>query len=234
MLNELGELFGWLLMITIGGAVLNYCLKQIYKYFGKCISTVPIAKKAMQILMSIFVKNHKYLGCIAILLLLLHSIIQFFIYGINITGMFAAIILLFQGYLGVYAVIKKKPRHGLWFILHRMITILLVISVTIHFFIPNALHVEIQRKESISISDSTSVTDLQTFTLKELSQYNGKKGQKAYIAYKGYVYDVTDHPEWRKGKHEGIMAGTDLTEEMAQSPHGDGELKQLKIVGVLK
>ena len=31
-------------------------------------------------------------------------------------------------------------------------------------------------------------------TKSELKRYNGKEGAKAYIAFKGLVYDVTDSP----------------------------------------
>jgi len=49
------------------------------------------------------------------------------------------------------------------------------------------------------------------FTLEELKQYDGKDGRPAYIAYKG----------------------KDLTEKMAQAPHGEETLERVKPVGIL-
>lgn len=73
------------------------------------------------------------------------------------------------------------------------------------------------------------------FTLEELSAFNGKNGQLAYIAVDGIVYDVTDLPAWKDGGHNGFEAGQDLTEAIkSQSPHGVSKLETLPIVGRLK
>lgn len=59
-----------------------------------------------------------------------------------------------------------------------------------------------------------------TFTDRELQQYNGERGQPAYVAYNGSVYDVTDCPKWRNGLHEQLhFAGTDLTRSLRKAPH---------------
>ena len=71
------------------------------------------------------------------------------------------------------------------------------------------------------------------FTLKELSEFNGKNGKVAYIAYKGRVYDLTTSEMWRDGDHLGHAAGQDLTEEMEIAPHGEEVIERMRIVGVL-
>ncbi|KDR96578.1 Predicted heme/steroid binding protein [Peptoclostridium litorale DSM 5388] len=68
-------------------------------------------------------------------------------------------------------------------------------------------------------------------TLQELSQYNGKEGNPAYIAVDGVVYDVTDHPGWKDGMHSGVSAGQDITQQLKEAPHGDSKLEGLKVVG---
>ncbi len=74
----------------------------------------------------------------------------------------------------------------------------------------------------------------QKFTLEQLKQYDGKEGRRAYIAYKGKVYDVTDDFLWVDGDHQGEhVAGKDLTAEMANAPHGEETLERVKLVGVL-
>lgn len=58
-------------------------------------------------------------------------------------------------------------------------------------------------------------------TRDELARFNGQNGEKAYIAYQGHVYDVSDSLMWPNGKHLGHYAGRDLTDELPDSPHGE-------------
>ena len=83
------------------------------------------------------------------------------------------------------------------------------------------------------VSVSSSAEEMRTFTLEELSQYNGKDGQPAYVAVDGVVYDVTTVEAWKDGEHKlGLTAGNELTEEITkQSPHGLKVLEGLPIVG---
>ena len=77
----------------------------------------------------------------------------------------------------------------------------------------------------------------QDMNLEQLSQYNGKNGQKAYIAVDGKIYDVSNNDEWKNGEHiptEGrLKAGIDATKAMDSSPHGRKVLKKLPMVGNL-
>jgi len=58
------------------------------------------------------------------------------------------------------------------------------------------------------------------FTERELQRYNGERGERAYIACDGVVYDVTDCPKWRTGFHEQLhFAGFDLTRSLHKAPH---------------
>ncbi len=72
------------------------------------------------------------------------------------------------------------------------------------------------------------------FTVEELSKYNGKNGNPAYIAYKGKVYDVTNSSFWLDGDHLGAhQAGKDLTAEMDVAPHGPENLDRVTLIGEL-
>jgi len=74
-----------------------------------------------------------------------------------------------------------------------------------------------------------------TFTKEELAEFNGKNGKKAYVAYKGKVYDVTGSFHWKDGKHWVVHeAGKDLTMEMKDAPHFDDLLEPFEVVGILK
>lgn len=74
-----------------------------------------------------------------------------------------------------------------------------------------------------------------TFTEEELSQYNGKDGNPAYVAVDGVVYDFTELGGWAEGTHNGYEAGQDLTEEIKEiSPHGLSVLDRATVVGTLE
>ena len=72
------------------------------------------------------------------------------------------------------------------------------------------------------------------FTIAELSQYNGKSGAPALIAYHGLVYDVSASFLWQNGSHWVLHgAGADLTDELVDAPHSAELLKRFPVVGIL-
>lgn len=75
-------------------------------------------------------------------------------------------------------------------------------------------------------------TGLLLMTITELIQFNGKDGEKAFVAIDGSVYEVTGDRKWLDGNHEdGMSAGRDLSEFISGAPHGYDILKQFTIVG---
>lgn len=79
-------------------------------------------------------------------------------------------------------------------------------------------------------SSQTVNTNGIELTLSELAAYNGQSGQPAYVAYDNVIYDVTNHPLWTGGKHNGASAGTDITTTF---PHSISYLASLPIIGRL-
>jgi 2-oxoglutarate ferredoxin oxidoreductase subunit alpha len=72
-------------------------------------------------------------------------------------------------------------------------------------------------------------------TAAELRRYNGKNGNRAYVAFRGVIYDVTESVLWKNGEHEEMhFAGTDLTEAMADAPHSDEVFSDFPVVGRLE
>ena len=69
------------------------------------------------------------------------------------------------------------------------------------------------------------------FTLEELSSYNGRNGNPAYVAVNGVVYDVTNIAAWGGATHFGLTAGTDVTSRFASCHAGQPVLSKLKVVG---
>jgi predicted heme/steroid binding protein len=75
----------------------------------------------------------------------------------------------------------------------------------------------------------------QSFTPADLAEYDGRDGGAAYTAWEGRVYDVTDSPMWEAGLHESAhQAGEDLTEAMADAPHGGEVFDGLPVMGILR
>ena len=71
-------------------------------------------------------------------------------------------------------------------------------------------------------------------TLKQLQHYNGKNGSKAYVAFKGKVYDVSSSPSWQNGTHQGMHeAGLDLTQAMENAPHAQEVFDGFNVVDSL-
>lgn len=95
---------------------------------------------------------------------------------------------------------------------------------------------EVSASASTSADTTAAISSggLLVLTLEELSTYDGKNGNPAYIAVDGVIYDVTNVPEWTNGKHNGYTAGKDLTDEIKnKSPHGTSKLQGVTVVGKL-
>ncbi len=90
--------------------------------------------------------------------------------------------------------------------------------------------------ETRKIDESNDPTNIQSellyLSLDELKEYDGKDGQKAYIAVDGDIYDVSN--QWVSGEHNGYMAGTDVSNVISNAPHGASVLESLQKVGELR
>ncbi len=71
-------------------------------------------------------------------------------------------------------------------------------------------------------------------SLAELAKFDGREGRPAYVAFRGKIHDVSGSFVWRNGRHQAMHeAGADLTEALAQAPHGEDLLQRFPIVGTL-
>lgn len=72
-------------------------------------------------------------------------------------------------------------------------------------------------------------------TLRELKEFDGREGNKAYVAVNGRIYDVTTSPLWAGGSHQDAhQAGADLTEELRSAPHVRAVIERFPVVGTLE
>lgn len=72
-----------------------------------------------------------------------------------------------------------------------------------------------------------------SFTKNQLALRNGHDKPEVWVAYNGYIYDVTKSKLWRNGKHYEHWAGQDLTEELKDAPHTEKVFDKFKIIGKL-
>lgn len=62
---------------------------------------------------------------------------------------------------------------------------------------------------------------------------NGQDMEDVWIAFEGFIYDVTRSKLWRDGRHYEHWAGQDLTEELSKAPHNRNVFDKFEIVGKL-
>lgn len=74
---------------------------------------------------------------------------------------------------------------------------------------------------------------LPTYTRSELALRNGQDRPEIWIAWEGKIFDVTGSRLWKNGKHYEHWAGQDLTEELADSPHGRRVFEGREPIGIL-
>jgi predicted heme/steroid binding protein len=89
---------------------------------------------------------------------------------------------------------------------------------------------DVQKNNTANAPDIISSPN-KSFTQAELSRYNGKNGNPAYVAVNGTVYDVTNNAAWAAATHFGLTAGRDVTREFASCHSGQPILSRLKAVG---
>jgi predicted heme/steroid binding protein len=111
----------------------------------------------------------------------------------------------------------------------------ILVFTFISLFLLGACQSDDQNGDTINSVETIEETNEERveMTLTELALFDGRNGNKAYIAVNGVIYDVTSSSLWRNGSHNGYQAGQDLTAAIASSPHGTSTLSRFPIVGYL-
>lgn len=136
----------------------------------------------------------------------------------------------------IHASISIKFAFMRWRIWNNLIKIVLITISIIVFLLFSYVEFIYQKKspENINISNSEPNINQQAqkiFTVSELSKYNGKNGNPAYVAVEGVVYDLTK--VFINGDHFGHSAGQDLTNDFFIK-HMKSQITKYPIVGLLK
>ncbi|MCU0421685.1 MAG: cytochrome b5 [Bacteroidia bacterium] len=77
------------------------------------------------------------------------------------------------------------------------------------------------------------MNDLPVYSKTQLALRNGSDKPEIWVAYKGFIYDVTKSRLWRNGKHYEHWAGQDLTDELKDAPHSATVFDKFDMVGRL-
>lgn len=75
---------------------------------------------------------------------------------------------------------------------------------------------------------------LATYTRSQLALRNGQDRPEIWVAFRGYIYDMTDSRLWKHGKHYEHWAGQDLTPELADAPHTEKVFEKFTPIGLLQ
>lgn len=86
----------------------------------------------------------------------------------------------------------------------------------------------------ISMNGFSLQEDLPTYSKSQLALRNGQDRPEIWIAYRGYIYDVSKSRLWLRGMHYEHWAGQDLTEELIDAPHTDDVFLRFDVIGTLQ
>jgi predicted heme/steroid binding protein len=91
--------------------------------------------------------------------------------------------------------------------------------------------VQSEGQDNLGADMSDSDSDVNIFTLEELSKYDGKNGNRAFVAVDGNVYDLSE--VFEDGVHFSHFAGQELTNDFYKK-HMLQDLDKYQIVGRLE
>ncbi len=75
---------------------------------------------------------------------------------------------------------------------------------------------------------------LPEYSRNQLALRNGQDMDEIWVAFNGYIYDVSLSRLWRNGKHYEHWAGQDLTSELEKAPHNEMVFNKFTAIGILK
>lgn len=135
-LKNFAGFLGWIIVIAFALALGNYILKYINKRWGAKLkkynkNLYDIYTKFMKYV----IKYHKIVGSITIIFILAHAIIMYSIKGwrtASTTGLVAAILMLVLVALGAYGSFVSKKRTAPWFKAHKIVSVMVIISIIVH------------------------------------------------------------------------------------------------------
>ena len=84
------------------------------------------------------------------------------------------------------------------------------------------------------MNEASAQSSLPVYSASQLALRNGQDKPAIWIAYRGYIYDVSKSRLWFRGMHYEHWAGQDLTDELVDAPHTDEVFSRFEVVGMLR
>jgi hypothetical protein len=130
-MDQLGNLLGILTAVLFSLAVLNFIVKFVNRKWVMKLPKESKFKKAYMSVMKFLVKNHRFFGLGAALLMIAHVVLQIFTKWTSVTGLIAAGLAVVTVVLGgLLFKAKKRTPAMLW--AHRGAVIALICAVVMH------------------------------------------------------------------------------------------------------
>jgi hypothetical protein len=128
---QLGNLFGILTALLFGGAILNFVVKFVNRQWVTKLPKESKLKKTYMEAMKFLVKNHRFFGFGAAVMMVLHVVLQYIYKWVSITGIVTAGLAVVAVVLGIIMFkAKKRTPAMLW--AHRGSVILLILAFIAH------------------------------------------------------------------------------------------------------
>ena len=124
---------GWVTAVCFGLAILNFFVKLLNrKYISKLGKEKAQLVSAYRKVMKIVVKNHKVVGIVAIICVLIHFTIALISHRILLSGIIAAGLMLSLFCLGFYGAYINKNFRGKWLKIHRVAAFAVLLAILTH------------------------------------------------------------------------------------------------------
>ena len=128
---QLGNLLGILTAVLFGVAVLNFVVKFVNRKWVMKLPKESKFKQGYSFVMKFLVKNHRFFGLGAAVLMVAHVVLQILFKWVSITGIITAALAVVTIMLGGYMFkAKKRTPAMLW--AHRGAVIALILAFVAH------------------------------------------------------------------------------------------------------
>lgn len=135
-----GIVLGWTIVAGYLLAASKYMVRLIYR---KAIINLPADssfRRNYQVLMSLIIRSHIYIGLYLLTLIVLHFMIELVHHGFFMTGLILSVLMVTQIFLGIYGAFLREGNRGPWFLAHRILALLLAAAILTHIWAAILLH----------------------------------------------------------------------------------------------
>ena len=131
-MDELGGFMGFLTVILLGLALLNYVVKRVNRFWVAKLPKESKFKAAYGAVMKFLVRNHRFFGLGAALTLAVHVVLQIMFRWVSVTGLIASALLGLEVIMGAWLYFKQKGRRGILQNVHRATGAALIVAIAVH------------------------------------------------------------------------------------------------------